>query len=110
MNLKPSVKPALLLCLLSSLLPARVPAADRLPPAGLAIPDVDRQELTEAAASLAKEIESLQKDLKSKPKLLALLPDVVVFHKAVDWALRYDEFFDTRQPAFARKLLNQGNE
>src|SRR5207237_4538653 len=73
-------------------------AADRLPPAGISISDADRQELTAGAASLDKEIEGLRKDLK--PSLLPLLPDVEIFHKAVDWASRYDEFFDSKQPAF----------
>jgi pimeloyl-ACP methyl ester carboxylesterase len=35
---------------------------------------------------------------------------VEIFHKAVDWALRYDEFFDPKQVEFARKLLLQGSE
>ena len=88
----------------------RVPAADRLPPAGIAIPDAERQELTNGVASLGKEIEALRKDLAAKPALLASLPDVEIFHKAVDWALRYDEFFEGKQTAFAKKLLQQGHE
>src|SRR5207253_870346 len=48
--------------------------------------------------------------LKGKPALLDLLPDVQVYHKAVDWALRYDEFFDVREFATARRLLQQGQE
>jgi len=67
----------------------RVLAADRLPPAGISIPDAERQELTAGAATLHKEIEALRKDLAAKPTLLQLLPDVEIFHKAVDWALRY---------------------
>ena len=41
---------------------------------------------------------------------LSLLPDVEVFHKAVDWALRYDEFFDPKQITFAKTVLRQGRE
>src|SRR5205814_9534196 len=85
-------------------------AADRLPPAGISIPDADRQELVAGTATLGKDIETLRKELKDKPSLLTLLPDVEIFHKAVDWALRYDEFFDSKQTAFAKKLLQQGHD
>ena len=69
----------------------------RVPPPGVKISDTDRTELTDGAAKLAKEIETLRSELKSKPALLELLPDVEVYHKAVDWALRYDEFFKTNE-------------
>ena len=106
---------ALLVCLaFSSLLPAQTPPppAKRLPPAGVAIPDAARTELTAATAALAAEIVSLRADLSAAKKttLLALLPDVEIFHKAVDWALRYDEFFDVKQLDTARRLLALGRE
>ncbi|HKB89746.1 MAG TPA: prolyl oligopeptidase family serine peptidase, partial [Opitutaceae bacterium] len=50
------------------------------------------------------------KELTSNTDLAALLPDVQIFHKAVDWALRYDEFFDPKQIDFAKKLIAQGQE
>jgi hypothetical protein len=82
----------------------------RIPPPGIAISDADRAELTDATAKLAKEIESLRGELKTKPALLELLPDVEVYHKAVDWALRYDEFFKTNETRTARALLVLGME
>jgi pimeloyl-ACP methyl ester carboxylesterase len=106
----------LLVCLLALLarapLPAQttVPSAERLPPTGISIPATDRDELAAGASALRKEIASLEKQLPSNPRLLSLLPDVEMFHKAVDWALHYDEFFDPRQVAFARALLQQGHE
>jgi len=87
-----------------------VPSADRLPPPGIAIPAPDRDELTTGASNLRKEIDSLEKKLQANPKLAALLPDVEIFHKAVDWALRYDEFFDLKQVGFAKTMLQQGHE
>lgn len=39
-----------------------------------------------------------------------LLPDVEIFHKAVDWALRYEEFYRSNEVGLARSLLKQGNE
>jgi pimeloyl-ACP methyl ester carboxylesterase len=82
----------------------------RIPPPGIAISETDRTELTEGAAKLAKEIELLRSELKSKPALLGLLPDVEVYHKAVDWALRYDEFFKTNETQAARALLVLGTD
>src|SRR2546422_8243650 len=83
----------------------RAPAANRLPPPGITIPEAERDELVAGAAALRKEIDSLKKELAGKPAPLTLLPDIEIFHKAVDWALRYDEFFDPKQVAFAKTLL-----
>jgi dienelactone hydrolase len=82
----------------------------RVPPPGIKIPDSDRAELEAGVAELGKDIESLKTDLKAKPVMLDLLPDVEIYHKAVDWALRYDEFYKTNETQVARTLLEQGNE
>ena len=82
----------------------------RVPPPGIKLSEADRAELTERTAKLAQEIEALRGDLKSKPALLELLPDVEIYHKAVDWALRYDEFFKTNETSSARALLALGTE
>ena len=66
--------------------------------------------LTAGADALAKDIEALRGSLKSKPALLDLLPDVQIYHKAVDWALRHDEFYSTNEVAVARDLLKRGGE
>ena len=89
------------------------PAVDHLgikliPQPGIAIPDADRAELAAGVASLGKEIESLRGQLGDKPEQLALLPDVEIFHKAVDWALRYDEFFEAKQVGIAKTFLELG--
>ncbi len=89
---------------------AQPPPAKRLPPAGFAIPETDRTGLAAGAAALGEQIAELRTALKGKPELLALLPDVEIFHKAVDWALRYDEFFNVKQTATARSALQQGME
>jgi dienelactone hydrolase len=80
----------------------------RIPPPGLAIPDDARRELTDGAAKLGADIEALRGELAGKPALLALLPDVQIFHKSVDWALRYDEFFRTNEVESARNQLQEG--
>ena len=88
------------------------PPAKRLPPAGIAIPNPARTELTAATAALATEITTLRTELAAarNAPLLALLPDVEIFHKAVDWALRYDEFFSPKEIATARHFLALGRE
>ena len=86
------------------------PTTKQNPPPGIAIPDGDRKELETGVAALGREIETLRGTLKTNPALLALLPDVQVLHKAVDWALRYDEFMDAKQVASAKRALAEGLE
>ncbi len=81
-----------------------------VPPPGVALPDGDRAELQAGVVALGKDITVLRHSLQSKPELLALLPDVMIFHKAVDWALRYNEFSNVKQVATAKKLLELGNQ
>ncbi|MCE9611790.1 MAG: prolyl oligopeptidase family serine peptidase [Chthoniobacter sp.] len=81
-----------------------------IPPPGIPIPDTDRAALTAEVAALGKEIEALRVALKAKPEMLALLPDVMIFHKSVDWALRYDEFFEPKHLDAARQQLALGRQ
>ncbi|MDB6148870.1 MAG: hypothetical protein JWQ44_318 [Chthoniobacter sp.] len=58
-------------------------------------------------------MELLTGEIKSLPgsaELAAELPNVEIFHKAVDWALRHDEFFDLKEVAVAKKLLAIGQQ
>jgi dienelactone hydrolase len=79
-----------------------------IPPPGIVIPDTDRQELEKGVLELGQQIESLTTDLSGKTALLDLLPDVKIYHKAVDWALRYNEFYRTNEIQIARQLLTEG--
>ncbi|AMV37901.1 prolyl oligopeptidase family serine peptidase [Planctomyces sp. SH-PL62] len=81
-----------------------------VPPPGVAVPDADRASLQGDLDALAGRIEGLREALKDRPKLLAFLPDVQIFHAAVDSALRYGEFFDLKEVEWARSLLKQGVE
>jgi dienelactone hydrolase len=85
-------------------------APKKIPPPGFTLADVDRAELSAGAASLRRELDALARELAAEPRLLALLPDVEIFHKAVDWALRYDEFMAAKEVATARDLLAQGQQ
>jgi pimeloyl-ACP methyl ester carboxylesterase len=100
-----------LVCLLVAL-PAQTPPppAKRLPPAGVEIAASARDELTTGAAVLRKELDALAAAVAQDARRSSLLPDVEIFHKAVDWALRYGEFFDVKQVEIARHLLAVGRE
>ena len=80
----------------------------QLPPPGIKISDRDRQELTVGTAALGREIAALTATLK--PGQVRLLPDVQIYHKAVDWALRYDEFYKSNEVSLARALLKHGQQ
>ena len=109
---------SLAVALAIALTPAAAPAlradgpADNLaekvrsvPPPGLAIPEDARQELTDGVAKLAANLDAARTEFAKQPDRLALLPDVQIFHKAVDWALRYNEFFRTNEVGTARTQL-----
>ncbi len=102
--------PQIRFLVLSALLASPILAAEvrPVPPPGVAIPEADFATLSSGAAALGKEIEALRVQLKDKPALLALLPDVIVFQKAVDWALKYNEFFDVKLSQSAKEQLEIG--
>ncbi|HTK78639.1 MAG TPA: prolyl oligopeptidase family serine peptidase [Gemmataceae bacterium] len=82
----------------------------RIPPPGVAVPDEIRRELATGVEELGRAIAGINQRYGRNHPLRELLPDVQIYHKAVDWALRYDEFFDAREFAVARRLLQQGLE
>ena len=81
-----------------------------VPPKGIAVPDNLRAELRAGADELGRAIEELRTNLKDNPSWLELLPDVEIYYKAVDWALRYNEFYDAKEFATARKMLTEGRD
>ncbi len=64
----------------------------KIPPPGVPVPEADRAELEAGLKELAKETD----------------PDVRIFHKAVDWALRYDEILNPKEIPTAKTLLKDG--
>ena len=82
----------------------------QIPPAGIRIAASARAELEHGAGELKNEIELLRTSLKSKPAMLEFLPDVEIYHKAVHWALAYDEFYKSNEVVVARNLLEQGRQ
>jgi pimeloyl-ACP methyl ester carboxylesterase len=103
---KTILRALVLLCVLCASAANPLSAAT-IPPAGNVISAEDRQSLGAEVDTLAKKIEALKASLKDKPDLLALLPDVEIYHKAVDWPLRYHELIEVKK---ARAALAHGAE
>ncbi len=108
--------PPLLLLVAASLARAdgpadNVPAKVRpIPPKGIMVGEADRSELQAGLDLLIKEIDATRRTLEKRRDLLGLLPDVEVYESAVRTALVYDEFFNIREVAAAKKLLELGLE
>ncbi len=82
-----------------------VEARPLVPPQGLEIGSEERRALRLETDRLGDEL----KRLKSGTGLAAeWWPDVAVLHKAVDWALRFDEFQHTNEVVQAQRILKLG--
>jgi hypothetical protein len=82
-----------------------------VPRKGAIIPQDVRDELEQGITKLGAEIDALRDQLKKKPALLAVLPDVQIFHNAVRYAVRYNEIFNpTNEIPAAKNLLRAGLE
>lgn len=76
-----------------------------LPTAKQELSAADRAELTAGVEKLGKAIDTLAKELKDKPELAALLPDIQIYLNAVRYPLTYHEVID---PKAARQALADG--
>ena len=81
-----------------------------IPPPGVTVPPAEKAELEKSVAELGAAIEQLKVSLKDKPKLLELLPDVQIYHKAVSYALTYNEFLKDTEIASGKNQVKQGLE
>lgn len=79
-----------------------------IPPLGIEVPAADRQELEQGLARLQTAIDALRK--RRDALTPALLPDVIVFHRAVDVALRYNEFHAPGDIKKAKEQIKLGQE
>ena len=108
---------ALLFCVASAALgqaetasPTLVAETPRVPAVGIEIPKNTRLALRERTDGLGQVIVKLRDQLAETPPLLRFLPDVQVYHKAVDWALRHRLFFRESEFKTAEELLAEGTE
>ncbi len=79
-----------------------------IPPAGIEVPAEARAELEKGLAELNALLLATQKAQAKHPRLADLLPDIEVYHKAVDWALRYNEVHKPGELKAAAELLAEG--
>ncbi|MFL5244707.1 MAG: prolyl oligopeptidase family serine peptidase [Gemmataceae bacterium] len=81
-----------------------------MPPPGISVSAADKKELETGLAELEKAIEELHATAKTKPALAELTPDVQIYYNAVQYALKYKEFFSDKEIPVAKGLLKQGLE
>jgi dienelactone hydrolase len=96
--------------LLVVLLPFTLFAEDvrPVPPPGIEIPAADRAEIEAGVKKLGDEIAKLRESAKTSGLIAKELPNVEIFHKSADWAVRYGEIFDAKQIATAKDHILQG--
>ncbi|MFM7208236.1 MAG: hypothetical protein ACKOY8_00245, partial [Verrucomicrobiota bacterium] len=88
-----------------------LPAAVRpIPPTDKAVPvpDADRAALNASLAELRKDIDAAAKTQARNARLQEFLPDLEIYHKAVDWALRHNEVFKKDEIKSAHELIAEG--
>jgi lysophospholipase L1-like esterase len=78
----------------------------QVPPAGIEISPAQRSALEKKLKALDAAIAKLRSN--KDPRTTQLLPDVIIFQRAVHDALKYNEFFNKREIPAADKLLDEG--
>ena len=87
-----------------------VQAQRQIPPAGIDVPDAVQQSLLDELELLNDQIGRLKQQASENATIHRFLPDVEIFAKAVDYAVRYQEFYKTNEFQIAQNLLNQGKK
>ncbi len=87
---------------------AEVQPAERLMVPGIEVPRTVEARLTVLTDQLGETLATLRQGLS--PELLVYLADVEIFYKAVNMALREDEFIRESEFEVAERLLEQGFE
>ncbi|QDU38491.1 hypothetical protein Mal4_28190 [Maioricimonas rarisocia] len=78
----------------------------QVPPPGIEVSDEDRGRLQQQLQELKTRLTELRK--RDDPLSKNLMPDVEIFYRAVDQALRYDEFFAPGDIRKAEQVLEEG--
>lgn len=88
-----------------------IPAAVRpIPPTdkAVALPEADKVSLAKELAELRTAIDAAAKAQAKNPRLEEYLADIEIFHKAVDWAGKYNEYFNKGEFKTAHELVAEG--
>ncbi len=78
----------------------------RIPPQGLTLSENDQKEIAAGLKELTFAIDKLKE--KKDPFIRQYLPDVLIYQKAVDYGLKYQEFLTEKDIASAKNLLKDG--
>jgi len=81
-----------------------------VPPIGIEVPEADAKTLGQGLKELRTAIDAAAKAQAKNPKLADLLPDVEIFYKAVDWALKYKQFNKMAEVKTAQEALTEGKK
>jgi pimeloyl-ACP methyl ester carboxylesterase len=81
-----------------------------IPPVGIEVPAEERAALEKGLAELKALMLAAEKAQVKHPRLADLMPDLEVYWKAVDWALRYQEVHKPAELKAAHELLAEGKE
>ncbi|TDU66484.1 prolyl oligopeptidase family protein [Prosthecobacter fusiformis] len=79
-----------------------------VPPLGVEVPAADADALKQGLKELRSAIDAAAKAQAKNPKLADLLPDVEIFYKSVDWALKYQEVHKLTELKTAQEALAEG--
>ena len=78
-----------------------------IPPAGVDLDPAVRKSLEEKRDALGQKLQQLRQ--KGGPLTNEFLTDVEIFHRAVDQALKFNEFFDKNEGKGAERVLAEGD-
>ena len=84
------------------------PIERKLPPPGIEVSEADRQRLSDEVEKLGVRLRKVTGDGRRRVRA-AMAPDIEIFPKAVDYALRHGEFYDPVEIPFASDLLAKAN-
>jgi len=87
-----------------------VATTPRVPAIGIELDENVHTQLREQTDALGQSIQALVKQHSETPPLLHHLPDVQIYHKAVDWALNHRIFFKPSELKTAEALLAAGRK
>ena len=90
------------------LLAQATPTVKQAPPPGIAVSEADAAELRAGLAALGEEIGEIKQIRERIARLVPLVTDLEVLHKAVRYALQYGEFFNPKEIAAAKAQLKLG--
>lgn len=79
-----------------------------IPPIGVEVPPADREAIEKGLKELRQAIDEAKRAQAKHPRLADLLPDVEIFYKSVDWALRYQLFSKPPEIKLAFEQLAEG--